>query len=109
MGIPCSYNNKRKKDEDKNQSENAKINIIRINYIGIVKDKQEINIIYKINKEKSSNIKIFGSEFVKNNKNICKMIIDNIEYEITEKYNISNYNKNKISGNDYNDEHSLNI
>ena len=32
------------------------------------------------------NIRIFGSEFVKNNKKICKMIIDNEEYEISEKY-----------------------
>ena len=32
---------------------------------------------------------------MKNNKNICKMIIDNNEYEITEKYNVNNnYNNN---------------
>ena len=37
-----------------------------------------INIIYKYKK----NMKIFGSEFVKNNKNKCKMIIDDKEYEI---------------------------
>jgi len=39
-----------------------------------------INIIYNINEEDrkyKQNIKIFGSEFVKNNKNMCKMIIDN--------------------------------
>jgi len=35
----------------------------------------EIIIIYKINYEWE--IKIFGYEFVKNNKNLCKMIIDN--------------------------------
>ena len=35
----------------------------------------EINIIYDINKE--DNINIFGPEFVKNNINNCKMIIDN--------------------------------
>jgi len=32
--------------------------------------------------------------FVKNNKNKCKIIIDNKEYEITEKYNVKNYNNN---------------
>ena len=52
----------------------------------------EINIIYKLNYEWE--IKIFGYEFVKNNKNICKMIIDNKEYEIKEKYNVKNYNNN---------------
>ena len=54
-------------------------------------DTSNINIIYKYEK----NINIFGSEFVKNNKNKCKMIIDNKEYEITEKYNIENYNNNE--------------
>ena len=57
------------------------------------KDISEINIIYNINKENKEDINIFGYEFVENNKNICKMIIDNKEYEITEKYNIKNYNK----------------
>jgi len=95
MGIPCSYNNKRKKiNKDRNQSENEKINNIGKNNEIVVKDKSEINIIYNINKEISNNINIFGSNFVKNNKNICKMIIENREYEIAKKYNINNYNKN---------------
>ena len=34
-------------------------------------DKYEINIIYNIN---DTNIILFGSDFVKNNKNICKII-----------------------------------
>ena len=51
-----------------------------------------INIIYDINKEYEEDIKIFGAGFVKNNKNICKMIIDNKEYKITEIYNVKNYN-----------------
>ena len=58
-----------------------------------------INIIYNINEENreyKKNIKIFGHKFVKNNKNICKMIIDNKEYEISEEYNIKSYNKNKL-------------
>ena len=58
------------------------------------KDISEINIIYDVNRE--SNNRIFGSEFVKNNKNICKMIIDNKEYEITEKYKVKRKNNNKL-------------
>ena len=66
----------------------------------INKDIYEINIIYEINKKNNffendkDYINIFGSEFVKNNKNKCKMIIDNEEYEIKEKFNIKNYNNN---------------
>ena len=58
------------------------------------KDLSYINIIYDINKE--NEIKIFGTEFVKNNKNRCKMVIDNKEYTIKSKYNITKYNKNKL-------------
>ena len=58
------------------------------------KDVTEINIIYYINK--GDNINIFGSKFVKNNINNCKMIIDNNEYKIAEKYNIKNNNNNKL-------------
>ena len=56
------------------------------------KDISIINIIYDINKK---NIIIFGKKFVKNNKKLCKMIIDNKEYEISEKYNIKAY-KSKL-------------
>ena len=52
--------------------------------------------IYDVNKEYVDDVKIFGKEFVKNNKNICKMIIDNKKYEITEYFNISKYNNNKL-------------
>ena len=60
-------------------------------------DLSYINIIYDINKEKGDEIYIFGYDFVKNNKNKCKMIIDNIEYEITNKYNIKNYKYNRLN------------
>ena len=46
-------------------------------------DISEINLIYSIEGYKE-NIRIFGSQFIKNNKNICKMIIDDKEYEITD-------------------------
>ena len=61
------------------------------------KDISGINIIYNINKKREGdNISIFGSKFVKNNKNNCNLIIDNKKSEITQKYNIKNYNKNKL-------------
>ena len=54
----------------------------------------EINIIYDINE--GHNVNIFGYTFVENNKNICKMIIDNKEYKITENYNIKNKNDKRL-------------
>ena len=62
------------------------------------KDLSEINIVYNINKEK---IAIFGSIFVLNNKNKCKMVIDNKEYEINERFydkNNNNILKIKLRG-----------
>jgi len=59
-------------------------------------DLSYINIIYDINKEQEDEINIFGPEFVENNKIKCKMIIDNKEYEITDKYNIENDNNNEL-------------
>ena len=59
-------------------------------------DISEINIIY-INKRNEANINIFGSNFVKNNKNKCKMVIDNKEYELAEEYNVKNNNNNKLN------------
>jgi len=54
-------------------------------------DESEIKLIYDISKEYKLAI-IFGSKFVENNKNICKMIIDNKEYEIEDYYDITKYN-----------------
>ena len=39
--------------------------------------------------------KIFGSKFVENNKNICKIIINGNEFELSEYININNVNKIK--------------
>ena len=60
------------------------------------KNISEINIIYNIKRD-AKYIKIFGSKFVKNNKKICKMIINNKEYEIREKYYINNNNDDKLN------------
>ena len=58
------------------------------------RDISEINIIYNI--KKGNSIRIFRHDFVENNKNICKMIIDNKEYEITKNYYIKSNNNNKL-------------
>ena len=56
----------------------------------------ELNIIYNIENKEEEIIRIFGYQFVENNKNICKMIIDNKIYEIKEYFIIKNYNNNKL-------------
>ena len=48
----------------------------------------EIEIIYKIDEEE---IRIFGSKFVSNNKNKWKIIYNNKEYELTEKFKLDNF------------------
>ena len=54
-------------------------------------DISEINIKYYIKRDECYTI-IFGLDFVKINKSLCKMMIDDEEYEITEKiYNKSTY------------------
>ena len=55
----------------------------------------EITILYKIEFEDriEGKVRIFGRNFVKNNKNKCKIIIDEKKYEIKEELNI---NKEKI-------------
>ena len=45
---------------------------------------------------KKNSVKIFGSEFVKNNKNNCKIIYENKEYELREYINIKDNKKEKI-------------
>ena len=64
----------------------------------------EINeeIVYDFNKKdktiegEGNNINIFGYDFVKNNIDICKMIIDNKEYKLAEQFDIQNNNNNNI-------------
>ena len=95
------YNNKiieeiNKINNDKDISN--KINNI-INIYSKMNNLSEINIIYDINKkdeilEDEDEIYIFGSEFVKNNKDKCKMIIDNKAYKLKEKCYIKNYRNN---------------
>ena len=68
----------------------------------------EINLIYQIKKENEEEeneeeidegkIRIFGKEFVNNNKNNCKIIYNNQEYELTETFNIQDKLEIKLRG-----------
>ena len=78
-----------------NQILNIYNNMIEIN--DETNETDEIEIIYK-SKEKGK-IKIFGYDFVKNNKDKCKIIYNNKEYELTEYFNnIDNELKIKLKG-----------
>ena len=55
----------------------------------------DINIIYNTNNKKK--ITIFGSQFVKNNKNNCKIIFEDKEYKLQEDFELNdNYNKETL-------------
>ena len=72
-------------------------NKIEGNYIKEKKDEtyldennDEININYYIFRNEE-NVRIFGSNFVKNNRNICKIIYDGNEYELQESLNLNQF------------------
>jgi len=50
----------------------------------INENNSEIDIIYKKSGNNEDKLKIFGEEFVKNNKDKCKIIYNNKEYELKE-------------------------
>ena len=50
---------------------------------------------YKI-ESKDKKIKIFGKNFVKNNKKICQIIVGDNEFELTEYFELENYANNNI-------------
>ena len=58
----------------------------------------EIIILYNIKSEdiEKGKISIFGKDFVENNKNKCKIIIDGKEYELMEELNIKNEERIEI-------------
>ena len=70
---------------------NTKFNILKDNL-------NEMTIIYEFEKVKNNEeIRIFGNEFVKNNKNKLRLIINGIHKELKESINIKDiYNKNRI-------------
>ena len=53
----------------------------------------EMTIIYNIEKNKNK-IKIFGSDFVKNNKNNCYILINGMKSELCESFNLTDKQKN---------------
>ena len=55
----------------------------------------EISIIYKI-EDNDDEVKIFGSEFVKNNKNNCQIIYEDKEFELNEYFNIPKNIKDEL-------------
>ena len=56
--------------------------------------KNEILIKYKVNQNENY-IDIFGFDFVENNKKICKYIYEDKEYELTDKFDLKNFDKSK--------------
>ena len=82
-------------NKNKKEKKNELNNINKVNESqNINKPKNEILIKYKINKD-DKEINIFGEKFVKNNKNICKYIYEGKEYELSQKFNLNNYDKSK--------------
>ena len=79
----------------KNRLECINSNDNNINFI----NENDNEIILRYNNEhiKDNKIKIFGKNFVNNNKNKCKILCNNKIYELNEYFDISNYsNKNNI-------------
>ena len=70
---------KNKKEKKKNNNNKSSINF---------EENNEIIIEYYT--KWAEKIKIFGCDFVRNNKNICKIIYKYKEYELTEYFNIKN-------------------
>ena len=62
---------------------NIKEKFNKIFYIYRKMNLDEINIIYKV---KEKEVKLFDEDFVKNNKNNCKLVINGKEQELKEKY-----------------------
>ena len=71
------------------------LNILNIYQKMFNKETSEVNLTYNINREENT-INIFGTDFVKNNKDKCKMFIEGKEYEIRKKFDITNYDKEKL-------------
>ena len=94
----CNFLNEIK-DFKNNKNDNDFYNKIDILYSKMInKDVDEVNLefIYKKQNGQNNIVKFFGKEFVDNNKKICKIIIDNHEYELKEKLNINNKDNEKF-------------
>ena len=79
------------------QDSDQTLNILNIYEKMINKETSEVNLTYDIKREENnSTINIFGTDFVKINKDRCKMFIDGQEYEISKKFDITNYDKEQL-------------
>ena len=58
-------------------------------------EEDNIEIIYKINDKNIKKIDLFSLRFVKNNKDKCKIIYKDKEYELKESFDIDDINDNK--------------
>ena len=81
-------NNKTIEEKRKEKEEENKNNVN-------IECNNEINIEYNI--ENENDIHIFGKKFVENNKDKCKIIFENKEYELNEYFKIKNYTNNKLN------------
>ena len=77
--------------EEKNIKNKLNLIFEAFDKIGIINDDM-ITLIYKINPNDNS-IKIFDSVFVKNNKDNCKIIYENKEFELSEYFNVESKNQ----------------
>jgi surface protein len=58
-------------------------------------NKNEIDLVYNIPSHRK-NVKLFGEEFVENNKYLCKIILENNEYELTDYFDLKNIKGDKL-------------
>ena len=93
--IGVHYGGSKNEDDKLNFGTFIKYSISEINNeYNKTKTTNEFIIKYKIGKEDT--IRIFGDEFVKNNKRMFQMVINDKNYELDSFYNIKNENENEI-------------
>ena len=70
-------------------------------YSDMVNKNEEIELYYKPKEDNEEKVKIFDREFINNNRDKCKIIYENYEYDLTEYFNDITY--------DYNNKDSFNL
>ena len=79
---------------DKNIVINNKVKCCNFEENSLIKTKTKNKILIKyLIKKENEKINIFGEKFVENNKDKCKYIYENKEYELTKEFDLTNYNK----------------
>jgi V8-like Glu-specific endopeptidase len=86
-----NYNEMKEKKKKENNIDNNENNNVNELIDDNNEDIDEITIDYKIEDiDYSKKIRLFGDEFVENNKNICKIIIDKEECNLATHFNVDN-------------------